>query len=367
MTGDVEVYYYEASMGTEYPMNTAERRYFVELVEDSLDTATPHAATVDNKAAASHTFISQGHDEPIADSPAFIANKKSHNLHSCTTDRGAQLEIDLDQPLGQGRYAHVYQAILDRNILVAVKVCNNDPESVELGRMEMEKLSKVYNKNFLLDTVTSSVVSSNHHSFLVAFALVLDYAIGGSLADLVFKTDYEADTKRILRYAKDLFAILERIHSMGMMHLDIKPQNLLLKREDILILADFGSAVYANDEGPDRPPLTLCYAAPELLSATDTFKPLPASDIYSAGATLYSLLTGRPPFADFGRSGVRTCIAIKQGFHIHNPISSSSSSNSSSRSDYKTIASIIHDCTQLDPSKRPNASTILTQLSKQIY
>jgi hypothetical protein len=134
--------------------------------------------------------------------------------------------------------------------------------------------------------------------------LVLDLIVGGSLADRV--------TGRLPeRVAVGLMAPVARavaqIHKAGMLHLDIKPSNILLDgppdgRWDQVtpMLADFGIAQVGDDPRATATSMigvrgTPSFMAPEQV-AGDRAEIGPRSDVYALGATLYSLLTGRPPF-----------------------------------------------------------------------
>jgi serine/threonine protein kinase len=127
--------------------------------------------------------------------------------------------------------------------------------------------------------------------------IVSEYMAGGDLDQVL---DEAADKRRLaigeaVRIATELCCALEHAHAHGVVHRDVKPGNVWLSRDGAVKLGDFGLAV-----STDRTRLThegmmvgtAAYMAPEqaLGRAADA-----RSDLYALGATLYEMLTGRPP------------------------------------------------------------------------
>ncbi|MGP4100889.1 serine/threonine-protein kinase [Nonomuraea sp. KM90] len=103
---------------------------------------------------------------------------------------------------------------------------------------------------------------------------------------------------RAARVGLDVLAALEAAHAAGVVHRDVKPGNILLPEGGGAVLTDFGIAAVANDDDPlthpDVVPGTPAYIAPERAVGSAAG---PASDLWSLGATLYTAVEGRPPFA----------------------------------------------------------------------
>jgi eukaryotic-like serine/threonine-protein kinase len=106
------------------------------------------------------------------------------------------------------------------------------------------------------------------------------------------------DLPQVLWIARQMTEALDALHQAGWMHGDVKPGNIMLSREGHATLLDLGFARRSDETGSavDRCVLgTFHYIAPEFL--TSTLRADIRSDIYSLGAVLYHILTGRLPFA----------------------------------------------------------------------
>ena len=104
--------------------------------------------------------------------------------------------------------------------------------------------------------------------------------------------------ERLEGLAIQLCVSLEYAHEQQIVHRDLKPANMMITRDGNLKLADFGIAASMTDNVPSTTPEgdssgTMVYMSPQQMQGTT---PHPTDDIYSLGATLYDLLTTRPPF-----------------------------------------------------------------------
>jgi len=109
------------------------------------------------------------------------------------------------------------------------------------------------------------------------------------------------DMERIRRYLRDLVMGLEYLHAVGVVHMDIKPENLLLDSDDRLKIIDFGVAMIVKGEGKIRKYQgTPAFTPPETI-ADGPFMPWPL-DVWAVGVTLYIFGHGSPPFHEEGIS-----------------------------------------------------------------
>ena len=121
--------------------------------------------------------------------------------------------------------------------------------------------------------------------------IVMEYVPGGSLAEA---GQLEAD--HVVALGVQACAGLQHAHDAGLVHRDVKPANLLVRDDGVLKIVDFGIARAAESTRHTQAGMllgTAAYLAPEQIAGRDA---TPAADVYSLGAVLYELLTGRPPY-----------------------------------------------------------------------
>jgi serine/threonine protein kinase len=125
--------------------------------------------------------------------------------------------------------------------------------------------------------------------------IVMEYVEGETLHDLMAR-EGPLDTERALDIVLQVCAGLEHAHGAGLVHRDIKPQNLLLRTDDTVKIGDFGiarplKATQLTEAGTVLG--TAAYLAPEQALGEQVTG---AADIYSLGAVAYELLSGLPPY-----------------------------------------------------------------------
>ncbi|MCY3021576.1 MAG: serine/threonine-protein kinase [Planctomycetota bacterium] len=205
-------------------------------------------------------------------------------------------DFELIELIGEGLNGVVYRAVqlsLDR--LVAVKVLNADvvanPESLQRFENEARATARLNHPNIVQG------IDVGEDKGLHYFAMEL--VDGGSARTLLLSSGGKLDEHTALEITRQAAEGLKAAHAIGLMHRDLKPDNILLAPDGVAKLADLGiSQPITARSGAGQsggffwasPP----YVAPEIILGQSENNP--ASDIYSLGATLFELLTGRPPY-----------------------------------------------------------------------
>lgn len=122
--------------------------------------------------------------------------------------------------------------------------------------------------------------------------MVMEYVRGRTLRDLIAERGPlpPHETSRIVA---QIAAALDAAHAAGVLHLDVKPANVIVTETGIAKLADFGVATAAHGEAERELVGTARYVAPERIEGQ---APTPRSDVYGLGLVAYELLAGRPAF-----------------------------------------------------------------------
>lgn len=253
-------------------------------INDSGENRTP-AATVDER-------IEAAADDPSART-LHLADGTAPVFVVAVGERFGEYELLTE--IARGGMGVVYrarQAALDR--VVALKMILSgrlaNPDDVERFKTEANAAARLQHPNIV--AVHDVGEQSGQHYFTMEYieGISLDQKLAhGPLA-----------SKVAARYVRILARAVHYAHKQGILHRDLKPSNILIDVEDEPHITDFGLAkrLGRGDSGQTRTGAILgtpSYMAPE--QAQGRVSELgPACDVYSLGAILYELITGKPPF-----------------------------------------------------------------------
>ncbi len=222
-------------------------------------------------------------------------------------------EYRIEQFLGQGGFGITYAAVqVSLGRKVAIKeffmkgVCerNAGTSQVSVSNADNDKLVSRYRDKFLKEA--RNIASLEHPNIVPIIDVfecngtayyVMKHFSGGSLAGKVLHAALPEEDA--VRYTRQVADALDFVHSKRMMHLDVKPANILLDDNDNAVLIDFGLAKQYDTEGhqTSSTPVGISHGYAPLeqykRGGVSTFSP--ATDIYSLGATLFKLVTGITP------------------------------------------------------------------------
>ena len=203
--------------------------------------------------------------------------------------------------IGTGGMANVYKALCHRlNRYDAVKIMRDDTAADECFRKRFRTESQAVAMLSHPNIVSVYDVSHNENIEYIVMELV-----DGITLKQYMKEHGALPTDEVLNFSIQIAKALAHAHSKGIIHRDIKPQNVMLLKDGLIKVADFGIAALQNDieESTNETVGSVHYIAPEQArgAAADA-----RSDIYSLGIVMYEMMTGRLPYV--GKSDVEVAV-----------------------------------------------------------
>ena len=200
----------------------------------------------------------------------------------------------LGNPLGSGGMAEVYLAhdeVLGRDVALKIlkdQYAEND-EFVERFRREARSVAALNHPNIVSVYDRGSSEDGTYY-------IVMEYVPGGTLKEHVLR-EGPLDPSAAAKLGSQVAQALEAAHEKGVIHRDVKPQNVLLTDSGDAKVTDFGIARAVNATTTSRSNLilgTAGYMSPEQAKGEPVG---PQSDLYSLGVVLYEMLTGERPYS----------------------------------------------------------------------
>ncbi len=260
----------------------------------------------------------------------------------------------IEKLLGEGGMGAVYKAYdVELGRTVAVKLVrpelSSSPLVMQRFKQELLLASKISHKNILR---IHDIAEWNGVKFIT-----MAFVEGCDLAGLMEK-EGKLSIDRALKFTRQLCLAMEAAHEVGVVHRDLKPQNILIDKDDNTYISDFGLAKSLETEATQMTRTgqilgTPRYMSPEQVEAMDTDH---RSDLYSLGLIIYEMFTGELPFR--GDSAMQL---------MYQRVTSEPKDPRAVRPEIpEYIGNMILKCLQKDPANRyQSAREILNDLDAQ--
>jgi len=194
---------------------------------------------------------------------------------------------------GSGGMAVIYKAIdLELGRTVAIKILRpsltSDPAFLTRFRNEARAVANLNHPNIVTVYDVGNEGPTQY--------MVMEFVEGQDLKRII-KTEGILPVDRVLKLGIQICAGIGFAHRAGLVHADVKPQNILVTRGDMVKVTDFGIAQALSDTQPGEK-VSVVWGSPHYFAPEQARgdRPTPASDVYSIGIVLFEMLTGRLPY-----------------------------------------------------------------------
>lgn len=294
---------------------------------------------------------------PSAPSPALTAAIAARNLPLRTQNKAADPwlgvrfgQVETVCRISQGSMGMVYRGhhhLLQTDVAVKIMI-TRDQAKAELHRQrflrEARAAARIRHPN-VVQVIDVGDTDEN------GIYLIMELVEGPNLSRRIDEHGRMGD-QELLSVARGIAEGLAAIHQLGIIHRDIKPDNILIDPMGMPKISDLGLARMVDEadaQGLTATGMVLgtpTYISPEAIR--DSSSADAKSDIYSLGVTLYHLLTGRPPFAGHTISDLMRAHLAGEYTPLRQVVPQADAH----------LCKLIESCLALDPKKRPTASEL---------
>ncbi|XP_062335598.1 proto-oncogene serine/threonine-protein kinase mos [Osmerus eperlanus] len=212
-------------------------------------------------------------------------------------------ELHSMQSIGSGGFGSVYRGVYFGETVAVKKVkkCTKNKLASRQSFWAELNAGHLRHKNIVRIIAATTCVPVNLENEDNIGTILMEYVGNRNLHQVIYDCAEELGVVRWTKFSIDIAHGLDFLHKNDILHLDLKPANVLVSMEDVCKIVDFGSSLKL-DQGSDMPenrPLlshvggTYTHRAPELLKGEDVS---PKADIYSFGITLWQLITRGQPY-----------------------------------------------------------------------
>ena len=254
--------------------------------------APPATSSASNRTATEYQRLATPQPGTKTPTPSGARNTDAAATGELAANQAFGGRFEILELLGEGGMGRVYKA-WDRELekLVAVKTIRGEqaanPEVLKRFKQELLLARQITHKN------VTRIHDMGEWQGVKFFTM--EFIVGESLKDLVRKKG-RLPVDQALSITKQILGALEEAHRQGVIHRDLKPQNIMMDAEGVAHVMDFGIARSVHDSGMTATGMlmgTPYYMSPEQARGE---KAEAQSDIFSFGVILYELLTGALPY-----------------------------------------------------------------------
>ncbi|XP_039117118.1 serine/threonine-protein kinase STY46-like [Dioscorea cayenensis subsp. rotundata] len=229
-------------------------------------------------------------------------------------------------------------------------------EEVAIKVLRSEHLNEAIRVEFAQEIlILSEVQHRNVVRFIGAsakppqFCIVTEYMSGGSLHDFLHKVNNVLELPLILKFALDVCQGMNYLHQNNIIHRDLKTANLLMDKNHVVKVADFGVARFQNEQGIMTAETgTYRWMAPEIINHLPYDQ---KADVFSFAIVLWELTTSKIPYEDL--TPLQAALGVRQGVRPE-----------LSENAHPVLVDLMKRCWEADPVKRPSFAEIIVELEE---
>ncbi|GFZ03732.1 protein kinase superfamily protein [Actinidia rufa] len=259
-------------------------------------------------------------------------------------------QLLIGNKFASGRHSRIYRGVYKKRD-VAIKLISQPEEDRDLADLvekqftsEVASLFRLHHPNII--TIMQFVAACKKNP---VFCIITEYLAGGSLRKYLHQQEpYSLPLNIVLKLALDIAHGMQYLHSQGILHRDLKSENLLLGEDMHVKIADFGISCLESQCGSAKGFTgTYRWMAPEMIKEKRHTKKV---DVYSFGIVLWELLTALTPFDNMTPEQAAFAVCHK---NARPPLPSSCP---------VAFGHLINRCWSSNPNKRPHFKEIVSIL-----
>lgn len=258
-------------------------------------------------------------------------------------------ELDIGRTLGSGGFGTVYHATY-RGEVVALKRLHTNTKNKKAAMQSFRSETRHEVLNFCHPNIVRTLYHSQASSIEDSPFLIMEFIENKTLQHLLDDPEEVLDDAQRIQFASEIACALDYVHAQNVAHLDLKPVNVLVTKNNICKLGDFGCCEMVEDlpVSPTRSYLTgtFAYRAPELLRGQSASC---KADIYSFGICLWQFWTRDTPYRGKNQHVVIFGVVSK---HLRPKLSEDNMPDAK-------YHELMTSCWSAHPDKRPSSKELL--------